>query len=107
MFWTSTKYLIDSFTVKLNKLNDGLYEKFKYYDLFIFSQELKEFNKDELSPLLDKMLTLQEDCTLKYRMVYILDTDMIYCYNLSTKLFTTIQIDSNSLLEINNKANRK
>lgn len=103
-FWVSTKYLIDSFIAKLDRLNSNLYEKFKYYDLFIFSQELKEFDIDDLYPLLDKMITLQEPCKLKYRMVYILDTDIIFCYNLSKKIFTTTQIDNNSLLEINNQA---
>lgn len=97
VFYPSTKYLIDSFIVKLNKLNADLYAKFAYYDLFIFSHELKEFDMEDMPPLLDKMIMLQANSNFQYRMVYILDTDIVYCYNLLTKTVSTIRIDSNTL----------
>ena len=107
MFYPSTKYLIDSFIVKLNKLNDDLYIKFTYYDLFIFSHELKEFDMKDMPPLLDTMIMLQANSNFQYRIVYILDIDIIYCYNLLTKTFSTIRIDSNILDAINNQAKKE
>lgn len=104
MFYPSTKYLIDSFNIKLNKLNADLYVKFTYYDLFIFSHELNEFDMEDMPPLLDKMFMLQKNSNFQYRMVYILDRDIIYCFNLLTKTFSTTRIDSNTLNEINNQA---
>lgn len=102
MFWVSTKYLLDSFTAKLNKLNADIYDELKHYDLFIYSQEIND--KEDMPPLLDKMIMLQANTNYQYRMVYILDRDIIYCYNLFTKTFSTKQIDSNILNDINNQA---
>lgn len=95
MFWVSTEYLLESFVTKLKKLNDGLYDHYNYYDLFIYAQELND--EEDMPPLLDRMIMLQANCKIKYRTVYILEKNIIYCYNLKDEKFVAMHIDKKTL----------
>lgn len=76
--WVSPKHLIDSFRKKVVNINKEHYKDCRIYDLYICTQNLHEFNQEELLSVLTKYSELQNDYKRKFRYVYIEDTPYLY-----------------------------
>lgn len=100
--WVTIDHILQSFIDKLNLL--PTYTLLENYDLYITSQNLNEYDIDEILVIKDKMLEIQNNYIKNFRFVYLFDRPNIYQFDLNANTVNKRKITKEKLLEIDIKA---
>lgn len=100
VLWVTSKHLKDSFNAKIESINKEHYKICKQYDLYICTQNLHDFEQEEISLLLDYFIQTQKSYKRKFKYVYIDDSPNFYELDLLQHSLQKFILDENVISNI-------